>query len=37
MIDEEEIETRELKEIIYMLNEKQPAPLMRSLNEIYRN
>jgi hypothetical protein len=31
MIDEEEIETRELKEIIYMLNEKQPAELIRSL------
>lgn len=37
MIDEEEIETRELKEIIYMLNEKQPTELIRSLNEIYHN
>jgi hypothetical protein len=37
MIDEEEIETRELKEIIYMLNDKQPADMVRSLCEIYRN
>jgi len=26
-----------LKEIIYMLNEKQPAELIRKLNEIYHN
>jgi hypothetical protein len=37
MIDEEEVETREMKEIILMLNEKLPAELNRSLCEIYKN
>jgi hypothetical protein len=35
MIDEEEVETRELKEIIYMLNDKSIPELKKALGEMY--
>lgn len=37
MIDEEEVETREIKEIVYMLNDRSFYDLRRSLSEVYQN